>query len=231
MKRRTFIGGCACCPVFGIAQQSQGQDNLNRKYCSLDANFDLNRIRRFSTSGNVQLDRALIAELRKLLVVFPKNPGFQYFDDAQSPNALAWRKTVIPNTEGTIFFGKNLVKSELGNEFGGAAVAGIAAHEMAHIFQFFSDFAGDMLTDSTARRMELHADYLAGYYFARTDRTERSLVSFGESLFSKGDFDFNNRSHHGTPGERVTAMQAGYETANLGASLQKATRQGIDHVS
>ena len=115
-------------------------------------------------------------------------------------------------------------------DFGGAAVAGIAAHEGAHILQFFSPVGRLLARGDTARTMELHADFLAGYYFGATGRTERSIDVFGESLFERGDYDFNSRDHHGTPDERLEAMHRGFREADRGAGLAQAVESGLAHV-
>lgn len=225
LTRRAF--GCAC--LAGITFFSAKHAQAAPKYCAIDASFDVTKFRRFSTSGNRRLDRSMIAELRKVNRIFEIRPGYAYIDDSDSPNAFAHSVAYRQNTRGSIYFGLNLIKSELGKPFGGAAVAGIAAHEGAHIFQFFSDFLGELQSGTTAREMELHADFLAGYFFAASNRTKRSLDAFGSSLFEKGDYDFNNEGHHGTPEERLEAMSKGYDTQSS-RSLNDAVQVGIEHV-
>jgi hypothetical protein len=178
-------------------------------------------------SGNDQLDRALIAEVKRVDRVFQINPGYRFLQDMGGPNAYATTDTQVKGTSGTVLFGLTLLGQELQTSYGGAAVAGIAAHEGAHIFQFNNNLPA-RLTGPTAKRMELHADFLAGYYFARTGRSERSLIVFAESLFNKGDYKFNDRNHHGTPQQRVTAMRAGYAASQV--DLYQASTRGIQHV-
>ena len=227
MRRRHFVL-CSCsAAVFPCATSAK---SIRQKYCALDSSFSPGKINRFSSSGNRALDRALIAELKTMLRVFPVNPGFQYFDDGHAPNAFAWSQTLIKNTSGTIFFGINLVREELRHSYGGAAIAGIAAHEAAHIYQFFSNYRG-LRDHGSAVRMELHADLLAGYYFAASGRTERSLRVFADSLFEKGDYHFNSPGHHGTPKQRVNAMMYGYRLAEQGQSLSNAAAIGSRYVS
>jgi len=197
-------------------------------FCSLESGFDVRRIRHFGSSGDQALDRAMIAEVRKINTAFGIRPGYRFFEDA-SPNALAWNQTLVAQTRGTVFLGVNLIREELSARYGGAAVAGIAAHEGAHVVQFFSDGMARLAAGRTARDFELHADFLAGYYFGITGRTERSIDVFGNSLFSKGDYDFNDEHHHGTPDERLAAMHAGYRVADRGHGLGQAIREGIDH--
>lgn len=182
-----------------------------------------------SSSGNKDLDRALIAEVRKVDRIFQINPGYRFLRDGGRPNAYATSETQVSGTWGTIVFGLTLMSQELQTEYGGAAIAGIAGHEGAHIFQFQHNYAA-RLRGSTARPQELHADYLAGYYFAQTERTEHSLIVFAESLFSKGDYAFNSPDHHGTPEDRVSAMRRGY-AAGDNSDIFAVADQGVRYVT
>lgn len=212
------------------AKAIQARTRRLPSFCALDASFDPSSIKHFSQSGDTGIDNALIAELKTLNAALQVNPGYRYFDDEQSPNAFAYSKSIISGTRGTVFFGVDLIYSEMRENYGGAAIAGIAAHEAAHILQFHSDFATRLLQGETAREMELHADYLAGYYFAASGRRERSIEAFGTSLFHKGGYDFNDPNHHGTPNERLDAMHAGYRSAQYGGGLSNAIETGIKHV-
>jgi hypothetical protein len=212
-----IVGGC----VFGNLDRLVAANNPTLPpYCALDPNVDLGRYRARSSTGNSKLDRVLILELKSILAQLSVNPGFRIIDDFDSPNAFAMPRTIVGGTQGTVLFGINLIQSELNGPFGGYAVAGIAAHECAHIFQFFSRFGG-LLTagQRTARAMELHADCLAGYYLGRDRTKENQLTAFARSLFEKGDRNFNHRQHHGTPEERVRAMEQGYAMAKRNLPL------------
>ena len=179
-------------------------------------------------SGIGKLDRALIAEVKKVDQIFKINPGYRFLRDDDRPNAYATPDTQVTGTSGTVLLGLTLMANELQTEYGGAAIAGIAAHEGGHILQFKSPEIRSRLSGPTAQGFELHADFLAGYYFSRTGRTEKSLVTFAESLFSKGDYQFNDPDHHGTPQQRVASMRAGY--GNGSSQLVQAIEQGVDYV-
>lgn len=161
----------------------------------------------------------------------PVNPGFRIIDDIGGPNAFAIDRTVIRGTRGTALFGINLITQELGPKAGGYAVAGIAAHECAHIFQYFSAF-GPRLTrgQTTAKAMELHADFLAGFYMGRKRGSDVNIEVFARSLYEKGDLNFNDPGHHGTPDERVTAMERGYSLARQNTTFSDAAEKGALHV-
>lgn len=233
LRRRELLqllcGGCIAAAL--PARPATGQEGHLPKYCAIDRDIDLLRYRARSSTGDARLDRALIAELRSALRVLQVNPGFRIIDDVEGANAFAIDRTVIPNTRGTVLFGINLLNDELMTANGGYAVAGIAAHECGHVLQFFSDY-GRVLTSGqqTGRAMELHADFLAGYYLGFQKPNDTWLRSFEQSLREKGDWNFNHPLHHGTPDERVHAMTQGYRLGLAKASLRSAADRGVEHV-
>jgi Zn-dependent protease with chaperone function len=87
----------------------------------------------FARSGDDDLDEALIIELKRICQVFDINPGFKYVDQM---NAFATAERVVKGTDGMVYLGLPLVKKLLEKEDGGAGVAGVCAHECAHIFQY-----------------------------------------------------------------------------------------------
>lgn len=179
-----------------------------------------------STSGNAKFDQALIAELKSVDKTFIINPGYRYLIDGNKPNAYATAKRLVANTKGTILIGLGLVGDEIAVDDGGAAVAGIVGHEAAHIYQFDNQLLGK-LKAATAVFKELHADFLAGWYFYSTGRQKRSIEAFRKSLFAKGDFQFNDPNHHGTPDQRVDAMLAGYKATG---KVKDVATEGIRYV-
>jgi hypothetical protein len=87
--------------------------------------------------------------------------------------------------------------------------------------------------DKTARPMELHADFLAGYFLAmrKRDYPNVSLFKVGDALSKKGDTDFNNGNHHGTSEERVAAVTAGFDLGMTGTQdIGKVAEAGIAYV-
>ena len=185
-------------------------------------------------SGDEVFDRALGRALVRLARTFDVRPGFAYIDDGQSKNAYATPETRIPRTHGTVLFGLNLLREALHMGIGGdIAVLGICAHEFAHIFQFFSHYYRELESrHHTVKLIELHADYLSGYFIGRLkqDRPSIRLYNFGRLINSIGDTNFNNPSHHGTSEERVRAAETGFRAASSVSSAQSAARQGFEFV-
>jgi hypothetical protein len=88
------------------------------------------------------------------------------------------------------------------------------------------------LAGQTAARIELHADFVAGFYFGRDGTRSKQIVeTFARSLFSQGDYAFNVPTHHGTPQQRVAAMQKGYELGLSTIKAVNALREGIEYAS
>lgn len=228
MNRRVFLChvGCACACIAG--PDTLGLWQTEPGGCAWSHGVMGSLSQTTASSGNDSLDRALIAEVKKVDRIFQINPGYRFLQDSNGPNAYATTQTHVAGTWGTVLFGLTLLGRELQTDYGGAAIAGIAAHEGAHIFQYANNLSAK-LRAATAQPTELHADFLAGYYFAKTGRTERSLIVFARSLFQKGDYQYNSRDHHGTPQQRVDSMRAGYAASHL--SLTEASNQGVIHVA
>jgi len=152
---------------------------------------------------------AMQQEIYLLNTVFGVAPAFGCFNDGTSPNALATNAPLAGQRDGTVLFGRRLLMEEVPKGEWAAAVLGIMAHEWAHIRQF-------KVQDARATKFrELHADCCAGWYLGWKRANGRTFVghSFLQSLFEKGDFAFNSPTHHGTPEERVEAMQVGFGIA------------------
>jgi hypothetical protein len=235
-NRRKFLKGTA---LFSAAllcghHTCAGAKDVPRA-CSLRGGLQANDIKLFRTSGNSDLDRSINLELIHAAESFNILPGFGFYDDSDGKNAFATAETWIPNTKGTVAFGIELLSDELfRNEWGGLAVAGIMAHEFGHIFQFQSKFR-DLLTQSqtTDRLLELHADYLAGYYLGlkRLRSGEIDIKGFLDSLYLMGDTDFNSPDHHGMPIERAKVMLEGYKIGlTNNNNIQQVAETGMNLV-
>lgn len=185
------------------------------EYCSLQGGLTANSVEILSSSGNPELDRSISLELAHVARSLNVFPGFGFYDDADGPNAFAIDDSVIPNTQGTVIFGKQLLSDELTRRSnGGLAIAGIIAHEFAHIYQYQSGlYRGLRRLQKTNKKIELHADYLAGYYLGlkRLGNSEIDIKVFLDALYLRGDTHFNSPTHHGTPFERKQVMLEGYK--------------------
>lgn len=95
-------------------------------------------------------------------------------------------------------------------QHGDAALAYIIAHEYAHAMQPFYGL------DYATKISELEADCLAGLYLGklphiRFDHSDiEEMTSYAYRI---GDYQWDSIHHHGTPQERVDAVQWGIESA------------------
>jgi predicted metalloprotease len=83
------------------------------------------------------------------------------------------------------------------------------------------------------KRVELHADFLAGYYAGRRkqERTDFPAAVFAKTQYTFGDNFTSDPSHHGTSEERGAAIVKGFETAvNLRQSVSEAIETGRRYV-
>jgi len=172
----------------------------------------------------------MIAELKRILAVIPVNPEFHYIDEG-NPNAFALPTSDLPGTKGTVLLGLKLINSLLQEQpDGGAAIAGVCAHECAHIYQYTTEFY-DRLSGSGPILLELHADLIAGFYMGkRADVNADRVRSFSRALFERSGYDYTNPNYHGSPGQRLVAVEKGYFYARQGLSLQDATTRGETYV-
>lgn len=169
-----------------------------------------------SSCGIPWLDQMMPLEAQYLDKYFGVSAWFTFLLDAEGPNAFATPNALKNGTQGTVLFGIQLLRQELAaSPFGTIALAAIMAHEWGHILQFANGI------QVPGKRMELSGDFMAGWWcgmkvLAGTAAVDMFTVA--DSLYGKGDYAFNSPQHHGTPKERVQAMQGGYRAA---------TREGV----
>jgi hypothetical protein len=164
------------------------------------------------SSGSQVVDAAHIFSVQHISRQYGFRPASFFYDDSGSRNAFAVPDVVDPRfPDGTVVCGLELISTELKRDGRGYAVPTILAHEFAHIMQFklIQGFQG-------SSRAELHADYMAGWYLARE---MASLITDPQSslkaFFEIGDYEFNSPDHHGTPEERLGALERGWSVGAL----------------
>ncbi|MBT1516107.1 metalloprotease [Bradyrhizobium sp. SRL28] len=169
------------------------------------------------TSGNRDFDYALAHTLSRMTDVFEVLPGFGYYDDGNSPNAYATPAVRMRSADGTVLFGRSLLRATLAErDHPDVAVSAVCAHEYAHILQYKKGLIGRLLAgQSTVKRVELHADYLAGFFAGarKLQKPEYPAAVYATKAHSIGDYMFTDRNHHGTPDERAAAIVAGFNAA------------------
>ncbi len=200
------------------------------------------RAKYIRTTGNPALDRALDASIKRLADLFGQVPAFGFYSQGDHPdispmNAFATRvRSDIPGTWGTIGFGNELFEHEMkDHDPSGSTIVAVIAHEFGHIWAMKAGIM-DKLTagESTVKRSELHADYLAGFFLGTRKRAAPSIsLQAAGDLFNRiGDYDVGNKDHHGTPKERVAAAEEGFKVSYVqNRDANYAFVAGLEYVS
>ncbi|MEU3979357.1 hypothetical protein AB0F77_04470 [Streptomyces sp. NPDC026672] len=93
----------------------------------------------------------------------------------------------------------------------------ILAHEYGHHVQYQKDlFTSELTGPEASRRTELMADSFGSYFLthARGESMRwKRVQEFSQVFFQLGDCSFTAASHHGTPNQRLHAVQWGYGVA------------------
>lgn len=246
ITRRAVLSGTigiCCCASSGFARSVSeisgcwllpGETSLlglgDKDFGALPSSEDMT-----NTSGDKDLDRALGRALTRISGAFKVNPSFAFFKDDNAPNAYASPDTNTAGTRGSVVFGRTLFQDQFRRyKDEGVSVLAIAAHEFGHICQFQQNLSSTLQgTERTVRRIELHADYLSGWYLGllKKRNSSISLWSSGDTFHRIGDSNFTNELHHGTPEQRVAASRAGFDLANSGEeNVQGAIMRGKDYI-
>jgi hypothetical protein len=183
----------------------------------------------FLSSGYPTVDQFYQTEGLNLVYTYGVSPAGVFYDDSASPNAFATPEAIAQSKpDGTVVYGVNLLSRQLSMEPSGTTVIAIMAHEFGHVVQFrLGGITGP------GKAVELHADYIAGWYLAlRGQVAETNLASVLQTFYAIGDYAFNDPGHHGTPDERLAAATAGFSSYGQSAfDLYTAYQEGLGYVA
>jgi len=233
-----FVPTCACAQseTFGcVISDARIVSMLGSRPPAFAFNIDNDMVE--NGSGNKDFDRALAITLAKISERFNILPGFAFFGEGnEGPNAFASQSRRLGRSDGSVVFGKAmfnlLMRSADHPEVG---VAAVCSHEFGHILQFRMGLQNRLVgPDRRVKRLELHADYLAGYFagLRKKERPDFPAAVFALTQYNFGDTLYTNVDHHGTPDERGQAVVAGFEAAYRdGKSLSVAIEEGIRFVA
>jgi hypothetical protein len=162
-------------------------------------------------------------------------PGFAFFNEPGSPNAFASRVRKLGRSDGSILFGRKLFREILSRrERPEIGIVCVCAHEFGHIAQYKYDVYDRLVgVDRRVKRLELHADFLSGYFagLRKIQRPDFPAATFALTQFGFGDYT-DDVDHHGTPDERGAAVVAGYRAAyEEKLKFGYALESGIRYVS
>jgi hypothetical protein len=185
-------------------------------------------------SGDRDFDRALAQTLEFLSDRFFVLPGFAFFNEPGSSNAFASRSQKLGRSDGSILFGRKLFREIMSRrELPEIGIVSVCAHEFGHIAQYKYDVYDRLVgTDGRVKRLELHADFLSGYFAGLRKRQRPDFPAATFALTQFGFGDYSDIDHHGTPDERAAAVVAGYRAAYEGKlKFGYALESGIRYVS
>ena len=169
----------------------------------------------FVSSGDRDLDYAVAQTLSRLTDVWNVLPGFAWFDDYSGPNAFFTPRKFFDRADGSVIFGRRqLARCLKDKDAPDAAIAATCAHEFGHVTQYKRGLHRQLLEGQpTSKRLELHADFLAGYFagLRKRERPDFPATVFANTRYNRGDFNSTAKSHHGTPDERAGACVKGFE--------------------
>jgi len=203
-----------------------------------------------ASSGDRDYDRALAESLFYMSELFGVLPTFGFIKNARVPNAYATtavfqaqnQESRLPSRpDGTVLVADTLLGwlANKGIDDPVAASLAICAHEFAHIAQYRHSHKGlpvvHWLTNGQIgiKKLELHADYLAGYYvgMARHRNPQTPAATVAYATYVIGDFNVDSEQHHGTPDERGQAVASGYQQGFIHrAEFHQALLAGMRYV-
>jgi hypothetical protein len=257
LHRRAFLQASAACAcglylpaaahgqpaslreVKGCRLTSRDQGLLSGRGLKLGASFEeVAETGGRRTTGSPEMDRALDRAIKRLADTFGVFPGFGFFNDEPYKNAYALDYTLpeLPHTKGTVVYGDLMFSYLMGVDPTGTAVMWVMAHEFAHIWLYSTGDLGKLGPEGEPRstkRMELHADYLAGFYVGQRQRANRSISLYktGSEIWKIGDKNYDDPAHHGTAPERLAAAESGFKISFLqGRDASYAYSAGLDYV-
>lgn len=145
---------------------------------------------------------------------FRRRASFGFYDDTDDPNSWASPQSKFANVKSTVGFGRRKFQEILKYyDKGDIMVLLITAHEFGHVAQFDSAIETRLpgREPEKSRRRELHADFLAGFYFAELRRVDPDISGDAAVQFLRDLGDIGPARGHGTASERVATANAGYQ--------------------
>jgi hypothetical protein len=242
-SRRSFLCGIVAASLTAIiparVAASERWITVRGPLCSLWFSAPELHLKVSTSTGADILDQQLSLEANRLAGLFQFRPGLMIVEEpfSMADNAQALRENMVRGTRGTVLFGRTRLFEELQQNrrsWGGLVIAGILAHEFAHIYQFFTPYEKRLKERwPTKKPMELHADFLAGYHLGlkRRQGAAMDIGAFMDTAYIIGDDKVTSTEHHGNPDERRHAVREGYRTGIKGPeTISMAAEVGYETV-
>jgi hypothetical protein len=238
ITRRQFLEmalGIPCLYATPLLAASAGGSRFQGCFLRSGSENFLDKLKLLSSSGDKEVDQVCSAAERELRREFRVAPDTWFFDDGDDPNAfaipfLSRSRTVLSQWDskgdGTVCLGRRLVwentrRNEL-NRLWKTRLTMLMAHEWAHVVQFSRGYR------APGKSVELHADFLAGWFLGRTTGARESSPAMQRQeayrIWKYADNDIHGPAHHGTIGERMNAIDSGFELAAKVGNVDGAFR-------
>lgn len=246
VTRREFAVGmaCACWASPSFTQTRKLLTCVRYQTNSGNASGGLSGLAKLDL--NVDYGNGLIAILSDLGDQLGVRPSFALYDDpATNPNALSCQTPLLTDVlgaskDGTVAVGRKMIDllRAKSADFGSALTA-TCAHEYGHILQFGTVYDKLQRLPSGDIKIELHADFVCGYYGAHRKRIDPlyDALTQAQTQFEAGDkMEANQIKYvavsHGTYEQRGDAVYAGYLLGLEGRiSPELVAQRGFEYVS
>jgi hypothetical protein len=182
-----------------------------------------------SSFNDAAADAAFVAEANGQHEFWGIPTAVYILNEGYAENANAYAAA-----DGFIYFGWYFYWKHL-REHGSISIDGVLAHEFGHRVQQDARWTYAGGESEQSQRKELEADVLSGYYLGLMKTAQWSqFPDYYAHAASIGNFRFNDRQFHGTPGQRRSAVYLGintaiYEMNNLGSGVHYTYQQLHDY--
>jgi hypothetical protein len=150
------------------------------------------------------------------------------------PKAFA-QKSLKLGEDGEVNLGFRFLQARLRDEGGSdLSILAVLAHELAHVYQLKNSMCSLLYCSRGVIKIELHADFLAGYSLGRLDSgfSRQRARDLTRSWGRLGD-TFSNCQHHGTADQRLSCLIEGFGLATESTSFEEVAgigRQFVDNM-
>ena len=177
-------------------------------------------------SGSILIDRIVntgILDIAKTYNLNPANlPGLVYAHGARENDAWVVDASYLKDTTHTVVLGAKRLVTESATEphYGLVCIPLILAHEMGHVLQLNTGIVDRFRsqTEHFTRALELHADFLAGWYLGLdADWTQNAMSVANGRVRAWGDSCVESVTHHAFGQERAYFNEDGWGAAKYGA--------------
>jgi len=245
-RRKLLAGTCAICAGAGLAKAEAAYHGCSLAAADMSQRVEAPEAARSDAldqapptgaalygSGDPTFDRALAVTLLKIGTEFSVLPGFA-FSERVNLNAFASTNTALGRADGSVVFGNPLYREIMGRrEHPEVGIVAVCAHEFGHIAQYKHGLEKILIVNNLVKRLELHADFMAGYFAGRRklEMSDFPAAVFATTQYSFGDGNYGDPNHHGTPAERGDAVVAGFDCAyRARESFATALETGVRYV-